>query len=138
MSNSRVDVKAETTGRLVRFAKQEGDAVSAGEAVRLGGRGELPARRAAGGGGRAGGRSRPGEDPRAGGAQPSPSWSVRRTWSSSGGITDKDLKAAQLADRDAQAQVALAEAQLEQARAALEMAREASARRGDSWRPSRA
>ncbi len=40
----------------------------------------------------------------------------------SGGITDKDLKAAQLAARDARAQTALAEAQLAQARAALEVA----------------
>ena len=41
----------------------------------------------------------------------------------SGGITDKDLKAAQLADRDATAQKALAQAQLEQARAALDRGR---------------
>ena len=41
----------------------------------------------------------------------------------SGGITDKDLKAAQLADRDAAAQVLVARAQVEQAGAALEVAR---------------
>ena len=40
----------------------------------------------------------------------------------SGGITDKDLKAAHLAEQDAAAQVAVAEAQLEQARAAVEVA----------------
>jgi len=41
----------------------------------------------------------------------------------SGGITDKDLKAAQLADQDARAQVSLAAAQLAQAQAALAVAR---------------
>jgi membrane fusion protein (multidrug efflux system) len=41
----------------------------------------------------------------------------------SGGITDKDLKAAQLSDRDAAAQVTLAKAQLDQARAAQDTAR---------------
>ncbi len=33
VSNTRVDVKAETIGRLVKFPKQEGDSVAAGEAV---------------------------------------------------------------------------------------------------------
>jgi RND family efflux transporter MFP subunit len=37
----------------------------------------------------------------------------------SGGITDRDLKAAEVSERDARAQVALAQAQLDQARAAL-------------------
>jgi RND family efflux transporter MFP subunit len=40
-----------------------------------------------------------------------------------GGITDKDLKAADIAQKDAQAQTALSLAQLDQARAALEIAR---------------
>ncbi len=33
VSNTRVDVKAETIGRIVKFPKQEGDAVAPGEAV---------------------------------------------------------------------------------------------------------
>ena len=33
VSNSRVDVKAETTGKITRFDKQEGDLVRAGEPV---------------------------------------------------------------------------------------------------------
>ena len=49
----------------------------------------------------------------------------------SGGITQKDLEAAQLADRDAQAQVVLAEAQLAQARAARGSA-EASLRQAET------
>ena len=40
----------------------------------------------------------------------------------SGGITDKDLKTAQLAGRDAAAQVTIAKAQIEQARASLDLA----------------
>jgi RND family efflux transporter MFP subunit len=40
----------------------------------------------------------------------------------SGGITDKDFRATELADRDARAQVTVAQAQLEQARAVLDVA----------------
>ncbi len=33
VSNARVDVKAETTGRVIRFDKEEGSVVSAGETI---------------------------------------------------------------------------------------------------------
>src|ERR1035437_2922724 len=33
VSNARVDIKAETIGRITRFDKEEGDSVAAGEAV---------------------------------------------------------------------------------------------------------
>lgn len=122
ISNTRVDVKAEVIGHIARFEKQEGDAVRAGEAVawvddensQLAVRQAETAVQVAEAGLERGrlleshGRT---ELERA------------ENLVTSGGITDKDLKAAQLAGRDATAQVMLAQAQLEQARAALEVAR---------------
>lgn len=121
VSRSQVDVKAETTGRVVRFDRQEGDAVRAGEnlvwvndenyqldlrqarsAVQVA---EAALERALVLAGHAAS-----ELERANNL-------IR-----SGGITDKDLKAARVADQDARAQVALAQAQLDQARAALAVA----------------
>lgn len=122
ISNTRVDVKAEVIGHIARFEKQEGDAVRAGEAVawvddensQLGVRQAETAVQVAEAGLERGrlleSHSRT-ELERA------------ENLVTSGGITDKDLKAAQLAGRDATAQVMLAQAQLEQARAALEVAR---------------
>ncbi len=122
VSNTRVDVKAEVIGHIARFDKEEGDPVSAGEPVvwvdaenaSLALRQAQTAVRVAEAGlerGRLLESHTAGELDRAGNLL------------QSGGITDKDLKAAQLAGRDAAAQVALAQAQLEQARAALEVAR---------------
>jgi RND family efflux transporter MFP subunit len=117
-----VDVKAEVIGHIARFDKQEGDEVRAGEpvawvdaenfqlAVR---QAETAVQAAEAGLDRArllDSHSR-GELERA------------ENLLQSGGITDKDLKAAQLADRDAAAQVTVGQAQVEQARATLEVAR---------------
>lgn len=122
ISNTRVDVKAEVIGHIARFDKQEGDAVRAGEAVawvddensRLAVRQAETAVEVADAG-----------LERARLLESHSRTELERAENlvASGGITDKDLKAAQLAGRDATAQVALAEAQLEQVRAALEVAR---------------
>jgi len=121
VSNSSVDVKAETTGRLLQFAKQEGDAVSAGEAVatvddenyKIAVRQAQAAVQVADAA-----LARTRVLAAHGKSELARSQNLVR----SGGITEKDLEAAQLADRDAQAQVAVAEAQLAQARAAQDMA----------------
>ncbi len=122
VSNTRVDVKAEIIGHISRFDKEEGDPVAAGEAVawvddetyRLLVRQAETARQLA-----EAGLER---------AQLLASHSRSELERAdnlvkSGGITDKDLKAAQLTDRDAAAQVLVAQAQLEQARATVEVAR---------------
>lgn len=122
VSTVRVDVKAETVGRVIRFDKHEGDAVAAGETVvwldeedrRLALRqaesavavAEAALERA-----RVLETHTISENERA------------ANLLKSGGITDKDLKGAQLAERDALAQTALLRAQLDQSRAALETAR---------------
>ncbi len=122
VSKTRVDVKAETTGRVTRFDKEEGEHVRAGEeiiwvdsensrlavsqaesAVAVAEAGLEKARIL-----EAHNRS---EHERA------------RNLLASGGITDRDLKAAAVAEKDAVAQVGLAQAQLAQATAALEVAR---------------
>lgn len=122
VSNTRVDIKAEVIGHISRFDKQEGDPVRAGEPVawvddenfRLAVRqAETAVQVADAGLERAGliashSRSELDRD---------------ENLLKSGGITDRDLKAAQLADRDAAAQVLLAQAQVDQARAAVEVAR---------------
>ena len=121
VSNSAVDVKAETTGRLLQFSKQEGDAVSAGEAVatvdeenyRIAVRQAQAAVQVADAA-----LARTRVLAAHGKSELARSQNLVR----SGGITEQDLEAAQLADRDAQAQVAVAEAQLAQARAAQDMA----------------
>ena len=121
VSNARVDVKAETIGRLVKFPKQEGDSVAAGEAVawvdqenyQLAVRQAETAVQVA-----EAGLART----RVMAAHNQTELERARNLIRSGGITDKDLQAAEVAQRDAQAQVALAEAQLAQARAALDVA----------------
>lgn len=122
VSSSRVDVKAETTGRVVKFPKQEGETVAAGETVawvdeenpRLAVRqaesavqvAEATLARA-----------------RVAASYASSELERARNLVKSGGITDKDLKAAELAEQDSRAQTQLAMAQLEQAKAALDTAR---------------
>jgi RND family efflux transporter MFP subunit len=121
VSNTSVDVKAETIGRLLQFAKQEGDAVSAGEVVatvdaenyKIAVRQAQAAVQVADAG-----LARTRVLAAHGKSELTRAQNLVR----SGGITEKDQEAAQLADRDAQAQVAVAEAQLAQARAAQDMA----------------
>jgi RND family efflux transporter MFP subunit len=122
VSNARVDIKAETIGRVVRFDKEEGDRVAAGEAVvwvndenyRLAVRQAESAVKVAEA---AVERARLLE-------QHSRSELDRaENLVKSGGITDKDLKAARLAEQDSKAQVTVVDAQLDQARSALEVAR---------------
>jgi membrane fusion protein, multidrug efflux system len=122
ISNSRVDVKAETTGRLVKFAKEEGDAVKAGEVVALVDQenyqlairqAESAVKVAEAGLARA----------QVNDAHSRSELERSQNLVKSGGITDRDLKSAQLAEKDAAAQVLVAEAQLAQAQAALETAR---------------
>ena len=121
VSNSSVDVKAETTGRLLQFAKQEGDAVSAGEVVasvdqenyKIAVRQAQAAVQVADAG-----LART----RVLAAHAKSELARAQNLVRSGGITEKDVEAAQLAERDAQAQVAVAEAQLAQARVAQDMA----------------
>ncbi|MBI4906046.1 MAG: efflux RND transporter periplasmic adaptor subunit [Acidobacteria bacterium] len=122
VSPTRVEVKAETIGRVVKVAKEEGDSVAAGEpivwldpvnyelavaqansAVKVAeaalAKAEVAERHAAS------------ELERA------------RNLLRSGGITDKDLKSAQVAGQEGRAQVELAQAQLAQARVSAETAR---------------
>ena len=121
VSNSRVDVKAEVVGRISRFDKEEGAPVKAGEPVvwvndenyQLQLRQAETAVKVA---------EAAGERARLLGSHSRAELERAGNLLQSGGITDKDLKASQLAERDAAAQVALAEAQLAQARAALEVA----------------
>lgn len=122
VSNSRVDVKAEVTGRVVRFDKEEGARVSAGETViwvndenyQLTIRQSETSVRVA---------EAALERARLVEAHSRSELDRAENLVKSGGITDKDLKAAQLAERDARAQVMVANAQLEQTRAAHEVAR---------------
>jgi RND family efflux transporter MFP subunit len=119
---SQVEVKAETTGRVVKMTKEEGDHVAAGEpvvwvdetnyqlavaqaesAVKVA---EAALERA-----------------RVMEAHSRSELERARNLEKSGGITDRDLKTADVTEQDARAQVALALAQLEQARAAAETAR---------------
>jgi RND family efflux transporter MFP subunit len=121
VSTTRVDVKAETIGRITRFDKREGEAVAAGEAVvwvndenfRL-------ALRQAETGVKVAEVSL--ERARLIEAHSKAELDRANNLVRSGGITDKDLKAAQLAEQDARAQVTVASAQGEEARAALETA----------------
>ncbi len=122
VSNARVDVKAEVTGRITRFDKQEGDHVAAGEPVvwvddenyQLALRQAQTAVRVA---------EAAVERSELLALHSRNEMERASNLLKSGGITDKDLKAAQLANRDAAAQVAMANAQMEQARAALDFAR---------------
>lgn len=122
VSNTRVDVKAEVIGHISRFDKQEGNAVHAGEPVawvddenfQLAVRQAETAVQIA---------DAALERSRLIASHSRSELERAENLLQSGGITDKDLKAAQLADRDAAAQVLLAQAQGEQARAALAVAR---------------
>ncbi|MBI4875359.1 MAG: efflux RND transporter periplasmic adaptor subunit [Acidobacteria bacterium] len=121
-SRSTVDVKAEITGRVVRFPKEEGQSVTAGEALvwvddeqyRLSVR---QAETAVGVVQAALERTRVQE------AHAKLELERARNLLRSGGITDRDLKTAEVADKDTVAQVALAAAQVDQAQAALAVAR---------------
>ncbi len=121
-SRSVVELKAETTGRVVRFDKEEGAAVTAGEVViwvdeakaRLAVReaeSAVQVARAVAARAQLNKAHSASELERAGNLV------------TSGGITDKDLKSARLAAQDAGAQESLAQAQLAQAQAALATAR---------------
>ncbi len=118
VSRAHVDVKAETTGRLMKFPKEEGERVAAGEVVawvdeanyRLAIQQADSAVKVA---------EAALERARVMEAHSRSELERSQTLVKSGGITDRDLKSAQLAEKDASAQTALAEAQLEQARATL-------------------
>ncbi len=122
VSSSRVEVKAQTIGRVIRFDKQEGERVGAGEVVvwieeenyRLAEKQAESAVQVA---------EATLERARVLESYSRSELERAQNLLKSGGITDKDLKAAAVADQDARAQVALASAQLAQARAALEVAR---------------
>jgi membrane fusion protein (multidrug efflux system) len=122
VSPSRVDVKAETTGRMLRFPKEEGDPVAAGETLAWVDEENyrLAVRQAEGACAVA-----EAELARARVAASHAQTELERAQNlvRSGGITDKDLKAAELAEQDSKAQVQLAEAQVALNRAALETAR---------------
>ncbi len=126
VSTAKVEVKAETTGKVLRFPKEEGEAVRAGEAViwvddsykKLA---VLQAEAGVQTAEAALERSKILE------AHNRSEYVRAQNLLKSGGITDRDYRAAELADRDARAQVALAAAQLVQARTQLEHARKALA-----------
>jgi len=121
VSRSRVEVKAEVIGRVTRFDKEEGARVEAGEAVASVNdeNYQLALRQA-----ETGVKVAEAGIERASLVESHSRSELERAEHllKSGGITDKDLKAAQLAGRDATAQVVIARAQLEQARAALDLA----------------
>jgi RND family efflux transporter MFP subunit len=122
VSTARVDVKAETTGRVTRFPKEEGDRVSAGEpllwvdeenyalAVRQAESSVQVAQAAL-------------SRTRVLASHSKTELDRAENLLQSGGITDKDHKLAQVTELEARSQVALAEAQLTQAQAALDVAR---------------
>ena len=121
VSNARVDIKAETIGRITRFDKEEGDSVAAGEAVvwvndenyQLALRQAQTASKVA---------DATLERVRLMEAHSQSELERARNLLKSGGITDKDLKAAELAEQDARAQAGVAAAQCEEARAAVDLA----------------
>lgn len=122
VSLARVEVKAETTGRVLRFPKEEGDRVAVGEPVvwvdpenyRLAVQQAESAVQVA---------EAALERARVAAAHSRSEFERARNLLHSGGITDRDYKAAELAEKDAQAQIAVASAQLAEARAALQVAR---------------
>lgn len=124
VSSTRVDVKAETTGRVVRFDKKEGDRVAAGETIvwvnqenyQLAVRQAESAVQVA---------EASLEKARVLEAHSRAELERAQNLLASGGITDRDLKTARVTEQDARAQVALASAQLDQTRAALEVTRKA-------------
>jgi len=121
VSRSRVEVKAEVIGRVTRFDKEEGAHVQAGEAVAFVNdeNYQLTLRQA-----ETGVKVAEASIERATMVESHARSELDRAEHllKSGGITDKDLKAAQLAEQDAMAQVTIAKAQMEQARATLDLA----------------
>jgi RND family efflux transporter MFP subunit len=121
VSNSRVDVKAETIGRITRFDKESGDPVSAGEPVvwvndenyQLALRQSQTAVKVA---------EAALERARILEGHANSELERAQNLVKSGGITDKDLKAAQISQQDAKAQVLVAQAQLDEARASVQVA----------------
>jgi membrane fusion protein, multidrug efflux system len=121
VSTARVDVKAEIIGQLTQFPKQEGDAVEAGETVAKVDQKnyELAIRQAE----TAVKVAEAGlERTRVLATHNQSELERARNLIRSGGITDKDLRLAEVSQQDSQAQVMLAQAQLDQTRAALEVA----------------
>ena len=122
VASTRVDVKAEITGRVVRFDKKEGDRVAAGETVAwVNEENYTLAVRQADGGVQVAQAAL--ERARVLEAHSRAELERAQNLLSSGGITDKDLQAARVAGQEARAQVGLLDAQLEQARAAAAVAR---------------
>ncbi|MBZ5621666.1 MAG: efflux RND transporter periplasmic adaptor subunit [Acidobacteriia bacterium] len=121
ISRARVEVKAEVIGRVTRFDKEEGAHVEAGEPVAWVNdeNFQLSLRQA-----ETGVKVAEAALERAKLVESHSRSELERAENllKSGGITDKDLKTAQLAGRDADAQVTIAKAQIEQARAALDLA----------------
>lgn len=122
-SRSVVELKAETTGRVLRFDKEEGDRVAAGEVLIFvdEAKRRLAVREA----------ETVVEVARAVAARAQVNKAYAATelerannLVTSGGITDKDLKSARVASQDADAQLALTQAQLAQAQASLATARQ--------------
>jgi HlyD family secretion protein len=121
VSSVAVDVKTEFAGRLVAMAKEEGDAVTKGELLAQ--LDDTNARLSLG-------QTRAALDvaqaalERAKVAQDHARQELARAQNllKSGGITDRDFDAAQVADRDARAQVRLAEAQVEESQQAVALA----------------
>lgn len=121
VSTAKVEVKAETTGKVLKFPKEEGDAVRAGEAVvwvddtykKLAVQQAEAALRTA---------EAALERAKVLEAHNRLEYVRAQNLLKSGGITDRDYRAAELAERDARAQVALASAQIAQARTQLDHA----------------
>jgi RND family efflux transporter MFP subunit len=121
VSNARVDVKAEIIGRITRFDKEAGDRVTAGEALvwvnaenfKLSLRQVETSVKVA---------EAALERARLLESHSRSELERAQNLLKSGGITDRDFRAAELAEQDAKAQVTVADAQLEQARAALDLA----------------
>ena len=122
VSRTRVEVKAETTGRVIAFAKEEGDRVRAGELLLQVKKDdlELAVRQAA-----SGVQVAEAGVARAKVLASHAQLELERAQNliHSGGITDKDYKLAIVTEQDARSQVSVADAQAAQARAALDVAR---------------
>lgn len=121
VSRTAVEVKAETTGRVMKFPKEEGDRVSEGEPILwVDQANHLLALKQAEAAVKVAEASRERAQVLEGHSRSE----LERAHNllKSGGITDRDLKAAQLAEKDAAAQTVLAEAQLAQAKSALDTA----------------
>lgn len=121
VSRARVEVKAEVIGRVTRFDKEEGAHVEAGEPMAWVNdeNYQLSLRQA-----ETAVKVAEAALDRALLVESHSRSELERAENllKSGGITDKDLKVAQLAGRDAGAQVTIAKAQIDQSRAALDLA----------------